>query len=289
MKSKSGIFYLLVCMILLSRTGISQNQTVGLFLNSPSSYNGYTLFAPMNYTKIYLINNAGLQVHNWTSVETPALSTYLLDNGNLLRTEKLENNYFISGGSGGKIKILDWNSNVVWSYTYSTSSHQLHHDAKMLPNGNILMIAWEKKSSAEAIASGRNPSLLLDNELWPDHLIEVHPTDSVSGTIVWEWHVWDHLIQDFDSTKQNYGIVKNHPELINLNYVGLPAGPADWNHLNAIDYNQSFDQIILSSNAFKEIWIIDHSTTIVQAGGHSGGNSGKGGGYFVQMGKSKNL
>jgi hypothetical protein len=241
----------------------------------------------MNFTKSYLINNKGMQVHSWTSENTPALSAYLLDNGNLLRTEKLENNYFVSGGSGGKIKIIDWDSRVVWSYTYSTDSCQLHHDARMLPNGNILMIAWERKSASVVIAAGRNPSLLTDNELWPDHLIEVQPTDSVSGIIVWEWHVWDHLIQDFDSTKQNYGIIKNHPELINLNYVGLPAGPADWNHVNAVDYNQSLNQILISSNAFKEIWIIDHSTTIEESAGHSGGKYAKGGDLLYRWGNPR--
>jgi hypothetical protein len=287
MKMKITLCLLFAYLIFLSGTEMAQTQTVGLFLNSSSSYNGYTLFAPMNYTKSYLINNAGLLVHTWNSENTPALSAYLLDNGNLLRTEKLENNYFVSGGSGGKIKIQDWNSNVVWSYTYSTDSCQLHHDARMLPNGNILMIAWEKKPTSVVIAAGRNPSILADNELWPDHLIEVQPTDSISGIIVWMWHVWDHLIQDFDSTKQNYGVVQNHPELINLNYVGLPAGPADWNHINAVDYNPSLDQILISSNAFKEIWVIDHSTTIEQAAGHSGGNSGKGGDLLYRWGNSR--
>ncbi|MCX6138539.1 MAG: aryl-sulfate sulfotransferase [Ignavibacteriales bacterium] len=284
---KSRIGFLFVCMILLTKPGLSQSQTVGLFLNTPASYDGYTLFSPMNYVKSYLINNAGSKVHTWTSAETPALSTYLLDNGNLLRTEKLENNYFVSGGSGGRIKILNWDSRVVWNYIYSSDSYQLHHDARMLPNGNILMIAWEKKSASEAIAAGRNPSLLLENELWPDHLIEVKPTDSISGTIVWQWRVWDHVIQDFDSSKQNYGVVKDHPELINLNFFGLPGGPADWNHVNAVDYNQSLDQILISSNAFKEIWIIDHSTTTAQAAGHTGGKSGRGGDILYRWGNPR--
>ena len=52
----------------------------------------------------------------------------------------------------------------------------------------------------------------------PDHIIEVKPTGPTSGDIVWEWHAWDHLIQDYDSSKANYGVVEDHPELIDINY-----------------------------------------------------------------------
>jgi len=91
-----------------------------------------------------------------------------------------------------------------------------------------------------------------------------------------EWHAWDHLIQDYDPARDNYGAVVDHPELIdiNLNVSGIQA---DWNHINSIDYNEEFDQILLSSRNQNEIWIIDHSTTPEEAAGHTGGNSGKGG------------
>jgi hypothetical protein len=35
---------------------------------------------------------------------------------------------------------------------------------------------------------------------------------------VWEWHIWDHLIQDDDKTKANFGDVAAHPELIDINF-----------------------------------------------------------------------
>ena len=54
--------------------------------------------------------------------------------------------------------------------------------------------------------------------LLPDHVIEVQPTGAGTGTIVWEWHIWDHLIQDFDTTKANFGVVGDNPELIDINY-----------------------------------------------------------------------
>ena len=41
--------------------------TVGLFLNEPEAYDGYTLFAPMRAASTYLIDNQGRLVHSWES------------------------------------------------------------------------------------------------------------------------------------------------------------------------------------------------------------------------------
>jgi hypothetical protein len=83
--------------------------------------------------------------------------------------------------------------------------------------------------------------------------------------------VWDHLVQDYDPTKSNYGIVSDHPELIDVNYsAGGQPGGADWNHINSIDYNADLDQILLSVHNFSEVWIIDHATSTAQAAGPAG-------------------
>jgi hypothetical protein len=144
------------------------------------------------------------------------------------------------------------------------------------------MIAWEYKTRAEASAAGRDPAKL-GPSLWPDHVIEVNPaTDS----IVWEWHVWDHLIQDFDSTKANYGVVADHAELVDLNFLAPtePVHGSDWNHVNAVFYNERFDQVTLSVHSFSEVWVIDHSTTTEQARGHTGGRQGMGGDILYRWG-----
>jgi hypothetical protein len=119
--------------------------------------------------------------------------------------------------------------------------------------------------------------------LCPDHIIEVDPaTDS----IVWQWHVWDHVIQDYDSTKQNYGVVGDHPELIDLNFVPniMTMPPAAMTWVNAVDYNADFDQITISALCFSEVWVIDHSTTTEQARGHTGGRQGMGGDLLYRWG-----
>src|SRR5690349_10933122 len=57
----------------------------GVSVNDAKAFKGYTLVAPMNSTKAHLIDLDGRIVHTWECGSTPALSTYLMDNGNLLR------------------------------------------------------------------------------------------------------------------------------------------------------------------------------------------------------------
>ena len=257
---------------------------LGNYFNSPFSSEGYTLFAPELSTKTYLIDNHGRIIHIWESKYIQALGVYLLENGCIVRTALSElNPIFWSGGLGGRLEIIDWNGALVWEFEYASNEACLHSDVAILPNGNILMTAWEYKSYYEAIAAGRNPSLIDRGQLWPDHIIEVKPIGSNEAEIVWEWHAWDHLIQDYDSTKNNYGNVSAHPELIDINYASNIIGP-DWMHTNSIDYNEEFDQILISVKNFNEIWIIDHSTTSEEASGHSGGRYGKGGDLLYRWG-----
>lgn len=245
----------------------------------------------MRSLNTYLMDNSSTIIHTWESGYRPALSVYLLENGSILRTAfpglPSNSSFTAGGGTGGLVQKILWNSTVAWEFTYSNETVLLHHDIRILPNGNVLMIAWEVKTGEEAITAGRNPNLLDDGELWPDHIIEVEPTGAIGGNIVWEWHVWDHLIQDYNASKENYGIIANHPELIDINFVDTASAKADWNHINSIDYNEEFDQVLLSVNAFREIWIIDHSTTTEEAASHSGGDSGKGGDLLYRWGNPR--
>ncbi|MCG3121216.1 MAG: hypothetical protein ALAOOOJD_04216 [bacterium] len=262
----------------------AQQRTVGLLQNDASkSFGGYTLFAPLRALTTYLIDNEGRLVHSWASNYTPGNSVYLLENGHLLRTGNVNSRLFTTGGAGGRVQEYDWEGNLLWDFEYASNQHLQHHDVERLPNGNVLLIAWETKTFNEAVAAGRNPALVTTRGLWPDHVIEVKPQGATGGEIVWEWHVWDHLIQDFDATKPNYGVVADHPELVDLNFA--TNSNADWLHVNAIAYNPQLDQIILSvHNNFNEIWIIDHSTTKAEAAGHTGGKYGKGGDLLYRWG-----
>lgn len=266
----------------------SQERPTGVIINDEGAFEGYTLFAPISSTQTYLIDNEGRIVNTWKSDYRPAHSAYMLENGHLLRTGSIGprgNTTFGAGGSGGHVQQFTWEGELLWDYVYSSEKHNLHHDVEYMPNGNILMIAWEVKNRDELLAAGRNPELIPDSGLWVDHVIEVKPTGKTGGRIVWQWHLWDHVIQDFDSTRANYGDVAKHPELLDLNYTP-PRGRInhDWNHTNSIDYNPQLDQIVLSLHTMSEIYVIDHSTKTDEAAGHSGGRSGKGGDILYRWG-----
>ena len=258
-------------------------QTIGLQQHDAGSLDdGYVLFAPNTSTTTYLIDKCGKQIKTWPSTYRTGQSCYLLPDGTLLRTGNTNNTTFTAGGTGGIVQKIDWNGNVTWSYTVSDATKCQHHDVKALPNGNVLIIAWELKTNTQAIASGRNPSLV-PTTVWSEQILEVQPSGLSGGTIVWEWHLWDHLVQDYDATKSNYGTIASSPKLLNINY-NASATTTDWIHMNAIDYNPALDQIVMSSHNLNEIWIIDHSTTTAQAASHSGGNSGNGGDIIYRWG-----
>lgn len=274
---------ILVLFVALSLCQQAHSQTVGLIQHDPPSLDdGYVLFAPIGSNTTYLIDKCGKQVKSWNSGFRPGQSVYILSDGTLLRTGNGNNANFNAGGRGGVIEKIDWDGNVSWSYLISDLSKCQHHDIKALPNGNILAIAWELKTDTEAIAQGRNPTLV-PATLWSEQILEIEPVGANGGNVVWEWHLWDHLVQDFDATKPNYGTSSSNPQLLNLNF-SASATENDWIHLNSIDYNEALDQILISSHAMSEIWVIDHSTTSAQAATHTGGNSGKGGDFLYRWG-----
>ena len=256
-------------------------QTVGVFINEPEAFTGYTLFSPSSAHNTYLIDNCGRQIHQWPGSHTPGQSVYLLTDGSITRTARITS-AFLGGGSGGRIENISWDGDLIWAYNYSSANVHQHHDIEPMPNGNILVLAWERKSRAEAIEAGCNPAAVPQQGLWPDHIVELEPIGAADAEIVWEWHAWDHLIQDFDSSRPGFGVIGDHPERIDLNYPEPMF--IDWLHCNSIDYEPTLDQILISVHSFSEIWIIDHSTTTDEAAGSTGGNYGRGGDLLYRWG-----
>ncbi len=264
--------------------GAAPGQTVGLLLNTPKAFTGYTLFAPKHRTMTYLMNNEGQVVHQWTkSAYEPGQTVHLLENGHLLRCCFIHARGLTRGGEGGRLEEYDWDDNLVWEFDYATDRHMLHHDVALLPNGNILALAVERKTAEECAAAGFDPGMLRDGELYPDYVLEIAPERPKGGKIVWEWHVWDHLVQERDSRKANHGVVAEHPERVDVNCNGRPS-PAFWNHMNSIAHNAKLDQVLLSVRGCNEVWVIDHSTTAAEAAGRSGGKGGRGGDLLYRWG-----
>jgi hypothetical protein len=156
------------------------------------------------------------------------------------------------------------------------------------------MIAWEKKTASEGYAMGREEIDNPLNQMWSEAIFEIQPDGNGGAEVVWEWHLWDHLVQDYCSSCPNFAVISEHPELFDINNgdVGTAAGPgganADWIHINAIHYNAEFDQIVFSSRYQHEIFVIDHSTTTEEAASHTGGNYAKGGDFLYRWGNPQN-
>lgn len=252
---------------------------IGLSTVYAQKWGRYTLVATQN-TTAKLVDTSNVVYKTWTLTGNTGYSAYMLEGGVLLRSVTTTNSVFSGGGMHGRVQKIDWSGNIIWDYTYSTTTYCGHHDIQPLPNGNVLMIVYELKSAAETSAAGCSTSKVL----WPDKIIEIQPTGTTTGTIVWEWHVWDHLVQNVTSTKSNYQTsIIDHPELININYNNSTT-TKDWMHSNGLDYNAELDQITFSSHNLNEVYVIDHSTTTAEAASHTGGNSGKGGDILYRWG-----
>jgi hypothetical protein len=301
--------------------------TVLTALHAPTVFPGYTLLAPILSTRTYLIDMRGRVVHTWDSEYAAGQDASLLENGHLLRAGQLamEERLFAGPAAGGRVQEFTWEGDIVWDFKFHDEKQVPHHDITRLPNGNVLLIVWERKTAEETIAAGRQPESV-DGPWLVDSLVEIKSTGKTTGQVVWEWHMWDHLIQDRDPSKANYGDVAARPERIDVNfgktlaaeiadaarspgdearkakdmkvlgtigYVGSPAPKGnpritpDWTHVNAVAYNAELDQVMLTVRAFSEFWIIDHSTTSAEAAGRTGGRSGKGGDLLYRWGNPR--
>ena len=247
----------------------SKNPTPSLQLDGNE---GHFLYTPWHSTTTYLINETGAVNHTWQSTYYPLYDSYMGDNGSIFLA--------INSGQGGFQKIA-YDNTVLWEYHYTRDSSFATHDIVPLPNGDIIIIMQEIKSRAQAIQAGRDPNTV-GTQFYTNMLIQVHQTGPTSGDIVWEWHVWDHLIQDFDASKDNYGTVSEHPELANINFDQYWS--AGWPYVNSVDYNPKFDQILISAHNLDEVWILDHSTTTAEAASHQGGMYGHGGDILYRWG-----
>ncbi|MCX6295845.1 MAG: aryl-sulfate sulfotransferase, partial [Bacteroidetes bacterium] len=255
---------------------------IALIINSAiaQQWDGYTLYSVKGSTTTQLIDTNSVVYHTWThaATATTGYSSYLMPGGILWRTVIKSGTSFTGGPICGEVQKVDYSGTILWDFVYSSTTYVTHHDICPLPNGNVLLIAYESKTAAEVVAAG---CTAYSGIMWPDKIVEVQPTGATTGTIVWEWHEWDHLVQNTNASAANYQTsIVNHPELLNINY----SATKDWSHMNGVSYNPILDQITFSSHNLSEIYVIDHSTTTAESASHSGGNSGKGGDILYRWG-----
>ncbi|WNW00642.1 aryl-sulfate sulfotransferase [Tenacibaculum sp. HL-MS23] len=229
--------------------------------------------------KSYLLDKAGNKIKTWDFDLKLGNDLEIMSDGKLLGMFKVDDPAFSFGGGGGIIRILNIDGSVDWEYKYATENHLAHHDVEMLPNGNIIFLAWERITKSEAKLNG----VETEGDIFPEVLVEVNPN---TNTIVWEWHSFDHIIQDkLPSSTLTYGVLSENPQNININYYSIDNG--DIMHANGIDYDAEKDVIYISVNYYGEVWVVDHSTTLLEAKTSLGGNYGKGGDLLYRFGNPK--
>ena len=104
----------------------------------------------------------------------------------------------------------------------------LHHDALLLPNGEILALANE----VQTLDVDGEPT-----EVKGDRLVVLN----AEGELLWDWSSFDHLPTD------------RFPGQLSRN-GGPQGGPLDWTHANGIDFDADASQILVSLR--HQNWVI---------------------------------
>lgn len=256
---------------------------------SPAPGAEYTLLAPVGGTKTFLTDGNGRTVKTWEGKDRVTGTAYLLPSGNLLRTVspakgEVRTPFEGAGVNGGIIQEVSPRGRIVWEYSYISKDVRQHHDIAPLPGGNVLILAWELKRGSQLDAAGASVRNHPDGRIWAEHIVEVRKSGPRSGQIVWQWHAWDHLVQNTDSGAPDYASPVRLPRRMDVNYN--PGRTPDWLHADAMDYNPALDQIALCLRNTGEVWIIDHSTSTEQAASSSGGLMHRGGDILFRWGNS---
>lgn len=201
---------------------IAKTSLKGVTHYVPSkAYNGYTLFAPVHGSSIWLIDMQGRIVHHWNVQPYGPELARLLPNGNLLYDDA-ESGGIIGPGLaylhgeeyeetektriGGFLVEVDWDNNLVWKHR----TPAINHDFYRLENGNTMYVKYVAvPEDIKNKVKGGIPGTELNGVMWADALSEVTP----EGKVVWEWLPWERMDPDIDV-------------ICSLEYRG------EWTHMN---------------------------------------------------------
>ena len=206
--------------------------------NRERAFAGFTLFAPLGGSTVYLIDLDGKVIHTWQMPYPPGMYGYLTDSGTLFYNGKTVDNptHYINGkpGKGGAALEADWKGRVLWEVRHPDH----HHDGIRLKNGNVLLICLARlPGDLIPKIQGGLPGTEHNGEMYSDYLIEM----TTSGRIVWEWHAWEHL----DPGKDRITAVQDPRD--------------EWTHANGLAELPN-GNIVVSFRHISTVIIIDRST-----------------------------
>ena len=160
----------------------------GVVVNEPGASPGYTLIAPMNSRKTYLIDlegglsgrgRAGIRPASRRTCSRTATSSAPPSSRPRSRCSAAWREGGGSRNSPGTASSSGTSSSTTNAGSPTTTSARCR-------NGNVLLIAWEVKTGLEALAAGRKAETVRGPVL-ADMIVEVKPTGRTTGEVVWEW------------------------------------------------------------------------------------------------------
>jgi len=196
-----------------------RNRPLGLvYRDAEKSLPAYTLYSPVRGHRALLLDWRGRIVHQWYHPEG-IQHLKPLPNGNLLiQTLPPEDAGGVEqiGGSAEALLELDWEGRVVWEYR----DPMMHHDYLRLPDGNHLVVAWDRLPAElnDRVQGGHRHE---DDPIpmWADVVKEITP----AGEVVATWRSWEHLSFEEDRICP----LESHKEWTHTNSLALtPDG--DW-------------------------------------------------------------
>jgi hypothetical protein len=210
----------------------------------------------------FILNKSGERLWSWEFNESLGNDLKLLPSAHVLGMFNDEESPIkFGGGYAGLTQIIDFNDAITWEFKYASKDFLSHHESVFLPNGDLLMLSWERVSEKEAHMHGVN----MEGDIFPEKIIQI---DTATKEIVWQWRSWDHIVQDHDATKLSYGDILENKKLININYALKKNG--DIMHANGIFYDATRDVLFVSINHYSEVWVIDHQYNVAETAGELG-------------------
>ena len=152
-------------------------STIISFCITQNVYEGYILFTPggmgSSGATSYLKDIDGSNYNTWSHNNGPASMPYLypgdepgFENTLLYYPCQVNSPTMENGGVGGQVEIYNWDGDLLWEYELSDDIYQHHHDIEPLPNGNFLIIAWERTYYSEWTALGRTSVNNSLSQMW---------------------------------------------------------------------------------------------------------------------------
>jgi len=142
---------------------------------------GYVLFAPCGGKQAYLVDYKGEVARQWQTGGGLTHWCYLLPNGNLFVNERCEQPEGVALTGSGLMREYDKHGNLVYEHLDPWQ----HHDARRLPNGNTVYLAFtplndQQRAKIKGGVVGSESNSGICGEC-------IREVDS-NGAVVWEWH-----------------------------------------------------------------------------------------------------